>query len=165
MKLNSRIALIAAAALGAALVPMAAAAHSSQSAGASAPRLTDQQRKEVVHRFATAIVDDDHRAIIASTTPGITWSIPGSSVVSGHFVGRRAVLYLADTFAAHELRISVSALTFGVDTVAVELHDTGDHNGKTLDVAVVNVLTISDGKVSGVSGNLSDVASFDGYFS
>jgi hypothetical protein len=70
MKLSSRIALIAAAALGAALVPMAAGAHSSQPAGASAPRL-----------------------------------------------------------------------------------------------AVVNVLTISDGKVSGVSGYFSDVASFDGYFS
>jgi len=157
MNLTSRIALVGAGVLGVALVPVAANAHS--------PQLTDQQRQQIVSRFATAIVHDDHRGIIANTTAGVTWTIPGTSAVSGRSVGQNAVLKLADTFAKFDLTISPRAFAFGVDTVAVELHDTGSHNGKALDQDVVNVLTIRDGKVSSLSGNLADVQAFDAYFS
>jgi len=52
-----------------------------------------------------------------------------------------------------------------VDTVAVRLHDTGEHNGKRIDQDVINVLTIRDDKVAGVTATLTDVSSFDAYFS
>jgi hypothetical protein len=69
--------------------------------------------------------------------------------------------------ASHQygLDISVQGRTFGSDTVAVKLHNSGEHNGKTLDQDVVNVLTIRGGKVASVSANLSDVSAFDDYFS
>ncbi|MEV0074667.1 nuclear transport factor 2 family protein [Amycolatopsis sp. NPDC050768] len=158
MNLSFAIAPIGICALAATLVPSADQA--------TAPPLSDQQRQQIVGRFATAITHDDHQGIIAVTTPDMTWTIPGDSVVSGRSVGRGAVLKLADTFANYSLTISVRELTFGADTVAVELHDTGRHNGKTLDEDIVNVLTISrDGKVSAVDANLGDVKQFDSYFS
>ena len=158
MKFSFAIAPIGICALAATLLPSAGQA--------SVPPLTDQQRQQIVSRFATAITHDDHQGIIAVTTPGMTWTIPGDSVVAGRSVGRRAVLKLADTFARYSLTISVHELAFGTDTVAVELHDTGNHNGKTLDQDIVNVLTISgDGKVSAVDANLGDVKQFDAYFS
>lgn len=129
------------------------------------PALTDQQRQAIVSRFASAIVHDDHAGILASTTPGIVWTIPGHSKVSGVSVGQAAVIRLADTFARFDLHISPQALTYGLDTVAVEVHDTGEHNGKSLDIQVVNVLSIRDGRISAVDGNVSDVAANDRYFS
>ena len=72
---------------------------------------------------------------------------------------------LADVLAQYDLHIAVQGMTFGTDTVAVKLHDSGQHNGKTLDQDVVNVLTIRDGKVASVSANLSNVGAFDTYFS
>jgi uncharacterized protein len=53
------------------------------------------------------------------------------------------------------------AYRFGRDTVAVELHDAGSHDGRTLDQDVVNVLNIRDGEVANVEEHLADVSSFD----
>ena len=47
------------------------------------------------------------------------------------------------------------AYRFGRDTVAVELHDTGSHDGRIRDQDVVNVLNVRDGE---------DVSSFDACF-
>lgn len=127
--------------------------------------LTDQQRKEIVSAFATAFVHDDHAGIVANATPDIVWTIPGASIVSGRAEGTDAVIRLADTLAQYQLNISVQGITYGVDTVAVRLHDSGEHNGKTLDQDVINVLTIRDGKISSVTANLTDVSAFDTYFS
>ena len=126
--------------------------------------LTDQQRQDIVSHFASAIVHDDHPGIAASTTPDITWTIPGTSSISGQTSGQTAVMNLADILSRHELHITVRGYTFGRDTVAVELHDTGNHDGVTLDQDVVNVLTIRDGKIASVTANFADVASFDAYF-
>jgi uncharacterized protein len=55
------------------------------------------------------------------------------------------------------------AYRFGRDTVAVELHDTVSHDGRTLDQDVVNMLNIRDGEVANVEEHLADVSSFDAY--
>ena len=165
MKSPLKAALIGTAILAAAAIPAGAATATAASAPATHPALTDQQRQAIVARFASAIVHDDHAGILASTTPGIVWTIPGHSKVSGVSIGQAAVIRLADTFARFDLHISPQALTFGVDTVAVEVHDTGEHNGRSLDIQVVNVLSIRDGRISAVEGNVSDVAANDRYFS
>jgi uncharacterized protein len=56
------------------------------------------------------------------------------------------------------------AYRFGRDTVAVELHDTGSHDARTLDQDVVNVLNIRDGEVANDEGHLAHVSSFDACF-
>jgi ketosteroid isomerase-like protein len=155
--------LVGASALGTALVSVGSSPHSAASPD-DVP-LTDQQRQVIVNAFATAFVHDDHPGIVASATPDIIWTIPGASVVSGQTNGIDGVIRLADVLAQYDLHIAVQGMTFGMDTVAVKLHDSGEHNGKTLDQDVVNVLTIRDGKVASVSANLSNVGAFDTYFS
>ncbi|SPM26668.1 hypothetical protein MTAB308_143 [Mycobacterium terramassiliense] len=124
-----------------------------------------QRQRTIVGAFATAIVHDDHAGIAEHATPDIVWTIPGSSVVSGRATGIDDVTRLADTFAQYGLHISPQGLAFGRDTVAVTLHDTGEHNGKRLEQDVVNVLTIRGDKISEVTAHLTDIGSFDAYFS
>lgn len=124
-----------------------------------------QRQREIVGAFASAIVHDDHAGIAEHATPDIVWTIPGSSVVSGRATGIADITRLADTFAQYGLQISPRGFAFGRDTVAVTLHDTGDHNGKRLEQDVVNVLTIRDDKISDVTAHLTDLESFDAYFS
>lgn len=124
-----------------------------------------QQQRAIVGGFARAIVQDDHAGIAEHATPDIVWTIPGSSVVSGRAAGIGDVTRLADTFAQYGLHIEPRGFAFGSDTVAVTLHDTGEHNGRRLDQDVVNVLTIRDDKISNVTAHLTDVGAFDAYFS
>ncbi|OBH74566.1 nuclear transport factor 2 family protein [Mycobacterium scrofulaceum] len=124
-----------------------------------------QRQRAIVGAFATAIVHDDHAGIAEHATPDIVWTIPGSSVVSGRATGIDDVTRLADAFAQYGLHISPRGFAFGRDTVAVTLHDNGEHNGKRLDQDVVNVLTIRGDQISEVTAHLTDVGSFDAYFS
>lgn len=124
-----------------------------------------QQQIAIVRAFATAVVHDDHAGIAENAAPDIVWTIPGDSEISGRATGIDDVIRLADTFAQYELHITPQGYTYGLDTVAVKLHDTGDHNGKRLDQDVVNVLSIRDGKVASVTATLTDISSFDAYFS
>ncbi|MEE6178320.1 nuclear transport factor 2 family protein [Mycobacterium sp. 050134] len=124
-----------------------------------------QRQREIVGAFATAVVHDDHAGIAANATPDIVWTIPGSSVVSGRATGIDGVTRLADTLAQYGLRITPKAFAFGQDTVAVTLHDSGEHEGKRLEQDVVNVLTIRGDKISEVTAHLTDIGSFDAYFS
>ncbi|MCU1680659.1 MAG: hypothetical protein JWQ81_1398 [Amycolatopsis sp.] len=158
-----RATLVAATVLGAIVIPVSAGGVSTPSH--NTPTLTDPERQAIVSRFATAFTHDDHAGIAANSAANITWTIPGTSAVSGERRGVNAVIHLADVLAQYELHISVQAFTFGTDTVAVELRDSGSHNGKTLDQDVVNVLTIRDGKIASADGNLANVNSFDAYFS
>lgn len=126
---------------------------------------TTQQQRAIVAAFASAIVHDDHAGIAEHATDDIAWTIPGSSVVSGRATGIGDITRLADTFAQYGLHISPQGFAFGRDTVAVTLHDTGEHNGKRLDQDVVNVLTIRGDKICEVTAHLTDIDSFDAYFS
>ena len=127
--------------------------------------LTTGRQQSLVSAFAAAIVQDDHMGIAAHAAPDITWTIPGTSVVSGRASGIDEVTGLADTFAQYGLHITPKSSAFGRDSVAVTLHDTGEHAGKRLDQDVVNVLTLRDDKVQDVTAHLTDVESFDAYFS
>lgn len=123
------------------------------------------QQQAVVSAFATAVVRDDHAGIAENAAPDIVWTIPGASAISGQAKGIDAVIRLADTLSQYELHIVPQGYLYGLNTVAVKLHDTGDRNGIRLDQDVVNVLTIRDGKIASVTATLTDVSAFDAYFS
>ncbi|WP_161630267.1 nuclear transport factor 2 family protein [Mycobacterium sp. UM_CSW] len=153
------------ASLGIAMVLVCVVPDGNSTAAPDDEAATMQRQRAIVGAFATAIVHDDHAGIAEHATPDIVWTIPGSSMVSGRATGIDDVTRLADTFAQYGLHISPRGFAFGQDTVAVTLHDTGEHNGKRLEQDVVNVLTIRDDKISEVTAHLTDVGSFDAYFS
>lgn len=124
-----------------------------------------QQQLAVVKDFATAVVCDDPIGIAQKAAPGIVWTIPGASAIAGQVTGIDDVIRLADTFSQYDLHISPQGFLFGINTIAVKLHDTGERNGKRLDQDVVNILTVRDGKVATVTATLTDVSAFDAYFS
>lgn len=127
--------------------------------------LATQRQQVIVSAFAAAIVHDDHAGIAEHVTPDIVWTIPGSSVISGQATGIDGVIRLADQFAQYGLHISLQGYAFGRDTVAVRLHDNGEHNGNRIDQDVINVLAIRDDKIESVTSHFTDVGSFDTYFS
>ena len=127
--------------------------------------IQQQQQLAVVKDFATAVVCDDPIGIAQNAAPGIVWTIPGASAIAGQVTGIDDVIRLADTFSQYDLHISPQGFLFGINTIAVKLHDTGERNGKRLDQDVVNILTVRDGKVATVTATLTDVSAFDAYFS
>jgi ketosteroid isomerase-like protein len=126
--------------------------------------LTIDQRRALVNQFATAVQTVDLAGLEAAANPDITWTVPGASHISGQQHGVDGVLWLAKMFSDFGYQIALQGLTFGVNDVAVEIRGTGNHDGKTIDVAAVNVLNFRDGNVVDVGTHFSDIDSVDAYF-
>jgi uncharacterized protein len=123
-----------------------------------------KNKRDSVVRFATAVRNADLHALQTAVTPGIVWEIPGDSLISGQHVGAIAVHTLATALADHHYAISLQALTFGTVTVAVVIRGTGAHQGREIDVAVVNVLRFEVELVSNVDTHFADLKAVATYF-
>jgi ketosteroid isomerase-like protein len=124
---------------------------------------TSDKRDSVV-RFATAVRNADRQALATAVATDVVWTIPGDSLISGKHVGPTAVHALATTLADHHYEISLQALTFGTVTVAVEIRGTGTHNGREIDVAVVNVLRLKGDLISNIDTHFSNLEAVSTYF-
>lgn len=120
--------------------------------------------RAAVARFAGAVKVVDLAGIAEACTSDVVWSVPGGSAISGESRGHVGVAALATTLRDFEYQIDLVALTFGPETAAVEIRGTGTHNGRSIDVAVVNVLGFHDGKVASVVTHFSDIDAVDAYF-
>jgi uncharacterized protein len=127
--------------------------------------LTTDQKHELQIRLAGAIANVDRAGLLACSVEDITWTLPGSSRVSGSFVGADEVLNVGRTFAEVGYHFEVENITFGPDDVAVILRATGARNGRTVDEAVVNVVGFAGDRVASIVTHLSDVEGFNAYFS
>jgi hypothetical protein len=65
-------------------------------------------------------------------------------------VSRGEALWRLRGLASYELHVIASAYKFGRDSVAVELHDSGSRDDRTVGQDVVNVLSIRNGEVANV---------------
>jgi ketosteroid isomerase-like protein len=70
--------------------------HSMQRGGSM---LTTDQKHELQVRLASAIANVDRAGLMECSVKDITWSLPGTSRVSGGFVGADEVLGVGRTFA------------------------------------------------------------------
>ena len=114
--------------------------------------------RTAISRFAGAVKSVDQYGIKDATAPGVVWTVPGNSAISGEWREQDGVAALARILQDFGYEINLVELTFGVETAAVEIRGTGTHNGKSIDVAVVNLLTFSDDKVISVLTHFSDIA-------
>jgi ketosteroid isomerase-like protein len=123
-----------------------------------------RDKRDSVVRFATAVRNADRHALATAVATDVVWTIPGDSLISGKHVGPTAVHALATTLADHHYEISLQALTFGTVTVAVEIRGTGTHNGREIDVAVVNVLRLKGDLISNIDTHFSNLEAVSTYF-
>ncbi|MFI2378081.1 hypothetical protein ACH5AO_23910 [Streptomyces sp. NPDC018964] len=53
--------------------------------------------------------------------------------------------------------------TDGRDSLLALLHDSGEYDGKRLDVDIALVLRLRDGRIAAIDGHLADVSAFAAY--
>jgi ketosteroid isomerase-like protein len=116
-------------------------------------------------RFAHALLTLDERALAEVSSPDVSWSIPGTGLISGTHVGVPAVIAVASVVRAHGVSIEVEQVLSGRDGVTAILHETGSRLNKSLDVRVALTLLVRSGRVDSIVGYISDVTAYDDYLS
>ncbi len=116
------------------------------------------------HSLRTAFATQDRALLATLVHHDLVWMLPGDNPVSGDVVGVDGVFNRFAALAAYEVQISIEHVTVNARGVALILHNTGTHGGRTLDEFLVSVVTVADGKVARLETYLSDITQMNNYF-
>ena len=141
---------IAAVVLNLMFLPAPATASTNSAAPAAsftAQGLSHEQKIALFNAFGDALANVDSQALARVVTPGFTWTIPGTSSISGRIHGVPPAMERARRFKQFELKVTVVSFSSIGDDLQVNLHDTGDHHGKHLDISTEDRIAFSGGRI------------------
>jgi ketosteroid isomerase-like protein len=121
-------------------------------------------KTEVVQKALGAVRGGDLEAASAVVTDDFVWHIPGRSSIAGD---ARGVAEWAEKLArllGAGLQPTLLDMLEGKEGVVALQHNTAQSGSHTLDVSVVNVFTLSDGKVSRLDTYFGDQEAADTFW-
>jgi len=110
----------------------------------------------------------DVGALVELFDQDIVWHFPGASKLAGKHVGRDACLAMLGAYgeaSGGTLQANLVDVMASDDHVAGWARDTASTGGRSLDVDVVVVFTLRDGKVTEARHHFDDQASVDAFLS
>lgn len=123
------------------------------------------ERLDLGLRFGAALAEMDEQALREVCTDDVTWSIPGSSPVSGTSFGVAGLIAVQRVLHRGGVTAEVRQVLYGRDSMVAMLHETGSKDGKTLDVIVASVVELRERKIARITANVSDIEQLDRYLS
>jgi ketosteroid isomerase-like protein len=133
--------------------------------GAHPKALTGAQEAALFEDYATARADGDPAEMAKYITPDMVWTFPsGTSVVEGQARGLAQVIARARVENAYGMVFTLDHAFYNAQGIAVSVHAVGEHDGKTLDVYMIDEVQFKDGKISSIYTGVTDVAAVNAYF-
>jgi ketosteroid isomerase-like protein len=126
--------------------------------------MTEQEKKTIAQRFIHGLGNRDGNLLRSIMTEDVVWSLPGEGPMSGEARGVEAILKRANTLHAFNVSIEIEHVVFGLQDVALHLHNTGHNGGKVLDEHLTTVLHFDGGKIRRLDTFISDVPMLNDYF-
>jgi ketosteroid isomerase-like protein len=113
-----------------------------------------QENLQTAREAYDAYTKGDIAAMVATWAPGVTFHVPGQSVLAGTFRGQDDVLGLLQRLAersGNTIRLDVHDVVASDEHVVVLCRQSGERNGRTVDMPAAHVWhTDENGKLSEV---------------
>jgi ketosteroid isomerase-like protein len=97
-------------------------------------------------------------------TDDVVWSLPGTSLMSGEAHGVDAILKRSEILRGFNVKIEIQHVVFGLNDVALLLHNTGREGDAVLDEYLATVCRLDGDKIRRLDTFISDVAMLDAFF-
>ena len=130
----------------------------------ASPSISDEERKGLATSFIEGLRKQDVEILRSITAPGVIWTLPGSSVVSGIAKGVDGILKRAQAIVERNVTLEIMHVVLGYNGVALLLHNTGEWKGRVLDEYLTTVCTLRDGKIARLDTYISDIPMVNAYF-
>jgi ketosteroid isomerase-like protein len=127
--------------------------------------MTEQEKETIAQRFIHGLGSRDGNLLRSIMTEDVVWSLPGQSPMSGEAHGVEAILKRANTLHGFNVNIEIEHVVFGLQDVALHLHNTGHYGGKVLDEHLTTVIHLDGGKIRRLDTFISDIPMLNDYFS
>ncbi|WP_208644907.1 MULTISPECIES: nuclear transport factor 2 family protein [Mucilaginibacter] len=127
-------------------------------------KTTEEVKEQLANKFLTGLKNRDWELMRSALTNDVTWTLPGTSLLSGPAVGADAVIKRANQLRDFGVMVQLNHILYGLDSVALSLHNTASRGDLILDEYVAIVCDIVDEKISRITTHLSDVEGINKFF-
>ncbi|MFC0515278.1 nuclear transport factor 2 family protein [Mucilaginibacter angelicae] len=127
-------------------------------------KTTEETKEQLATQFLTGLKNRDWQLMRSALADNVTWTLPGTSLLSGPAIGAEAVIKRANQLRDFGVMLKLNHILYGLDSVALSLHNTASRGDLLLDEQVAIVCDIVDGKISRIVTHLSDVEGINNFF-
>lgn len=127
-------------------------------------KLSTEEKITIGNHFLTALKDRDWKLMRLILTEDVTWTLPGTSLLSGEAVGVDAVINRAKQLRNFGVMVQVNHILTGFNGLALSLHNTGARGNLILDQQVAIVCELANNKISRLTTHLHNVANINSFF-
>jgi ketosteroid isomerase-like protein len=127
-------------------------------------KTTEEIKEQLANKFLTGLKNRDWQLMRSALADDVTWTLPGTSLLSGPAIGADAVIKRANQLRDFGVMVQLNHILYGLDSVALSLHNTASRGDLILDEQVAIVCDINEGKISRIVTHLSDVEGINKFF-
>ncbi len=118
----------------------------------------------LVKQFLEGLGTRNMPALRAILAEDITWTLPGTSRISGTARGVEAVMERIDRITGSGVHMELKDILIGLTDVTLSLHNTAKVDGRELDERLSTVCIIREGRIAEIQTYLSDVDGVNRFF-
>jgi len=111
----------------------------------------------VARRFVTALGTRDWNLLTSLVSEDAIWALPGTSQMSGHIRGARAVIERVRRIVHHGVTFVITQVLHGQQGLALALHDAARHAEGLHKDSLMTVCRVRAGKVFALHTYMSDL--------
>jgi len=126
--------------------------------------LTDLEKKKLAKTFLHAVGTQNWDLLHSIITEEISWTLPGTSLISGEVNGVNAIITRAQQIASSGASLELEYVLYGQYNVALFVHNQASRGELILDEHLATVCTICNGKISKIETYVSDVDGVNAFF-
>lgn len=115
-------------------------------------------------QFLTALRNRDWTLMRSVLTADASWTLPGTSLLSGEAAGADAVINRAKQLRNFGVAVQLNNILTGEAGVTLSLHNTAMRGSLLLDEQVAIVCDVINGKICKITTHLNDVEGINAFF-
>jgi ketosteroid isomerase-like protein len=126
--------------------------------------LTDPEKKKLAETFLNALGTQNWDLLHSIITEDISWTLPGTSLISGEVNGANAIVTRAQQIVSYGVSLELKHILYGQYNVALSVHNQASRGKLILDEHLATVCTIHDRKISKIETYISDIDGLNAFF-
>ena len=126
--------------------------------------LTDLEKKTLAETFLHAVGTQNWDLLHSIITEDISWTLPGTSLISGEVNGQSAIIARAKQIANSGASLELKHILYGQYNVTLFVHNQASRGELILDEYLATVCTIYNDKISKIETYVSDVDGVNAFF-
>src|SRR5262249_24553679 len=126
--------------------------------------MTETEKRDIAQKFIKGLTNHDSGLLRKILTDDVVWSLPGTSLMSGEAHGVEAILRRSEILSSFNVEIEIQHVVFGLNDVALLLHNTGEQDAAVLDEHLATVCRLDGNKIRRLDTFISDVPMLNSFF-